>query len=95
MTVSEVVERRHAMREMIQAAVQREPVEVFRRRLNCHLPVDDIDPPTDILIRRQTAECALPDVTVCGHEARNDKLARSIIGLARLELRGRRPFSKA
>jgi hypothetical protein len=77
-----------AVPHMVQAAMQREPVEILGRAVVA-LRTGDRHPVADELIRSQAAKRTLPDVTVRGDEARDDDLALGVDGLGRREV-GRR-----
>jgi hypothetical protein len=78
--VREVVDGGDTVKEMIDAPVQREPVEILRLGAGGHLAVNDTYPFPHVLIGRQAAERALPGVAVSGGKARDDELALRIVG---------------
>src|SRR3954470_22998169 len=73
----EVVDGRDAMADMVEAAVQREPVLVVDRG-EAALATANASPAAQELVHRQAAKGRLVDVAVGGDESRDDKFSRGV-----------------
>src|ERR1700682_3499703 len=78
-----------AVLEMIERAVQRKPVKIFRRSLDRAIHIEGANPAVKGLVGSQAAVSALPQVAVRGNKAGDDPVSSGIPHCFRLKT-GRR-----
>src|SRR5580704_13522745 len=76
--VVEVVGRGDSMLQMIQRAVEAEPIEVVRRIVDSTLPIQIVDPSRQRLLRGQSTIGRLPQMAVGRDESRNHPRAMTV-----------------